>query len=170
MNLQQQAKTTVRLRDFSRSLPMALLRAREAVMQRFRSSLRMFNLTEQQWRVLRALTSVHQIEMTHLAQSTCLLAASLSRIVKDLDRRGLIDRHVDDDDNRRSLISISPAGLQLIEAVAPYSESIYREITDAVGPERMQQLQQMLKELTIAVSDLPAIDLAGLSTGVADEE
>jgi homoprotocatechuate degradation regulator HpaR len=159
MSDQSHARVNVRLRDFSRSLPMSLLRAREVVMQRFRSSLRRFKLTEQQWRVLRALTSVHEIEVTHLAHSTFLLTASLSRILKDLEQRGLIERRVDGHDNRRSLISISPAGIALIEAVAPYSETIYSEITDAVGQERLQQLQQLLKELTTAVSELPAVSL-----------
>ncbi len=43
------------MREFSRSLPMSLLRAREAVMRQFRPSLRNHGLTEQQWRILRAL-------------------------------------------------------------------------------------------------------------------
>jgi hypothetical protein len=38
------------MREFSRSLPMSLLRAREAVMRQFRPSLRDHGLTEQQSR------------------------------------------------------------------------------------------------------------------------
>ncbi|MGM3243097.1 hypothetical protein ACS2VP_27140, partial [Bacillus cereus group sp. Bc237] len=48
----------VALRAFSRSLPMALLRSRESVMVRFRPMLRAHGLTEQQWRVLRAMAAV----------------------------------------------------------------------------------------------------------------
>ena len=150
----------VRLRDFSRSLPMSLLREREVVMQRFRPSLRMFDLTEQQWRVLRALTSVYEIEISHLAQSTCLLNASLSRILKDLDERDLINRRVDEDDNRRSLISISEKGTELIREIAPFSEGIYAEIFRAFGDDRMQLLQSLLKELTAVVSTMPAEELS----------
>jgi hypothetical protein len=54
----------VPMREFSRSLPMALLRAREAVMRQFRPSLRQHGLTEQQWRILRALAGVDAIEVT----------------------------------------------------------------------------------------------------------
>src|SRR5690606_13131541 len=115
-------------------------------------------------------TSVHEIEVTHLARSTYLLTASLSRILKDLEQRGLINRHLDGQDNRRSLISISPEGIALIDAVAPYSETIYSEITEAVGQERMQHLQQLLKELTTAVSELPAIKLPGLAENETDED
>ena len=74
----------VPMREFSRSLPMSLLRAREAVMRHFRPSLRDHGLTEQQWRILRALTSVDAIEVTELARVAFLLGPSLSRI---LDRK-----------------------------------------------------------------------------------
>ena len=61
------------MREFSRSLPMSLLRAREAVMRQFRPSLRNHGLTEQQWRILRALTAVDTIEVTELARVAFLL-------------------------------------------------------------------------------------------------
>src|SRR5438045_8690772 len=82
------------MREFSRSLPMSLLRAREAVMRQFRPSLRDYGLTEQQWRILRALTSVDTIEVTELAQVAFLLGPSLSRILRDLEARDLIERRV----------------------------------------------------------------------------
>ena len=82
----------VPMREFSRSLPMSLLRAREAVMRHFRPSLRNHGLTEQQWRILRALTAVDTIEVTELARVAFLLGPSLSRILRDLEARDLIER------------------------------------------------------------------------------
>ncbi|MCC6987947.1 MAG: MarR family transcriptional regulator, partial [Acidobacteria bacterium] len=80
------------LREFDRSLPMALLRAREAVMARFRPLLRRHGVTEQQWRVLRALSTTPQTNASALAAVTCLGLPSLSRILRTLDARGLIHR------------------------------------------------------------------------------
>ena len=82
----------VPMREFSRSLPMSLLRAREAVMRQFRPSLRNHGLTEQQWQILRALTAVDSIEVTELARVAFLLGPSLSRILRDLEARDLIER------------------------------------------------------------------------------
>jgi homoprotocatechuate degradation regulator HpaR len=147
----------VKLRGFSKSLPMSLLLAREAVMQRFRSSLHLFNMTEQQWRVLRALSSISEIEVTALAKVTYLLTPSLSRILKDMEARGYINRRAVPEDMRRQLISITPQGLTLIDAVAPYSEGIYAEIYNAFGKERMDLLQQLLKELAATLNTLPPI-------------
>src|ERR1700686_3239285 len=97
----------VPMRDFSRSLPMSLLRAREAVMRQFRPSLRRHDLTEQQWRILRALAAIDAIEVTELARTAFLLGPSLSRILRDLEARKLIERKTAKTDLRRGGVSIS---------------------------------------------------------------
>src|SRR5260370_25822013 len=119
----------VPMREFSRSLPMSLLRAREAVMRHFRASLRNYDLTEQQWRLLRALASVDTIEVTELARVAFLLGPTLSRILRDLEARRLIERRVAKADLRRGVLSIPDKGIKLIDPGAPASEATYAHIT-----------------------------------------
>lgn len=154
------AKTRTRLRSFSKSLPMSLLRAREAVMRHFRASLRRYNMTEQQWRVLRALSDVERIEVTELARATFLLPPSLSRILRDLEERKMITRQSAERDMRRGVISISPSGLALIEKVSPESEAIYRSISREFGEEQLEELQVLLVELERRMNglQLPAVE------------
>src|SRR6202161_4265601 len=130
----------VPMRDFGRSLPMSLLRAREAVMRQFRPSLRSHGLTEQQWRILRALAAVDAIEVTELARTAFLLGPSLSRILRDLEARRLIERKVAKADLRRGLVSISAKGVRLMETVAPSSEAIYAAITRRYGARKLREL------------------------------
>ena len=144
------------MREFSRSLPMSLLRAREAVMRHFRPSLRDHGLTEQQWRILRALTSNDAIEVTELAHVAFLLGPSLSRILRDLEARHLIERKVVKADQRRVVVSISARGLRLIEAVAPSSEAIYAAMTERYGARKLARLQEMLQALEDCLSELRA--------------
>lgn len=148
------------MRDFSRSLPMSLLRAREAVMRQFRPSLRRHGLTEQQWRILRALTSVDAIEVTELARVAFLLGPSLSRILRDLEARQLIERRTAKADLRRAVVSISQKGLKLIEQVAPTSEAIYAAITRCYGAQKLAELQAMLRTLEESLSSVELIDAA----------
>src|SRR5665213_1427682 len=143
------------IRQFSRSLPMSLLRAREAVMRQFRPSLRHHGLTAQQWRILRALTAVEAIEVTELAHVAFLLGPSLSRILRDLEARHLIERRIAKADLRRAVVSISAKGLKLIEAVAPSSEAIYAEMTKRYGARKLAELQDMLHSLESTLADLP---------------
>ncbi|TWC05979.1 MarR family transcriptional regulator [Bradyrhizobium macuxiense] len=146
------------MREFSRSLPMSLLRAREAVMRQFRPSLRNHGLTEQQWRILRALTAVDEIEVTELARVAFLLGPSLSRILRDLEGRALIERKAAENDARRAVVSISAKGLKLIEAVAPTSEVIYAAITRRYGARKLAELQEMLGALEASLAGMGAED------------
>jgi homoprotocatechuate degradation regulator HpaR len=148
----------VPMREFGRSLPMSLLRAREAVMRQFRPSLRSHGLTEQQWRILRALAAVDAIEVTELARVAFLLGPSLSRILRDLEASHLIERKLAKADLRRSMVSISAKGLKLIEAVAPTSEAIYAAITRRYGVRKLAELQDMLHALEHSLSELRVVE------------
>jgi homoprotocatechuate degradation regulator HpaR len=154
----QAPERRVPMRDFSRSLPMSLLRAREAVMRQFRPSLRNHGLTEQQWRILRALAAIDALEVTELARTAFLLGPSLSRILRDLEARQLIARRTDPVDQRRSVVSISAKGLKLMAAVAPASEAIYAAITKRYGARKLAELQEMLAALETSLAGLDFAD------------
>jgi len=151
----------VPMREFSRSLPMSLLRAREAVMRRFRPSLRRHGLTEQQWRILRALAAIETIEVTELARVAFLLGPSLSRILRDLEARRLIARKTAKADLRRGVVSISEKGLKLMEVIAPSSEEIYAAITRRYGARKLAELQDMLGALERSLAGLELADEEG---------
>jgi homoprotocatechuate degradation regulator HpaR len=155
----------VHLPEFSRSLPMSLLRAREAVMNHFRPGLHHFGITEQQWRVLRALTAVEAIEVMALAKATFLLPPSLSRILRNLEARRLVTRKTPKEDMRRGLISISEHGRALISEAGAHSEVIYTEITRRFGADRLAHLQKMLAELEAELAEPTAMRHPPRATG-----
>ena len=139
------------LQPIPRSLPAALMRAREAVMTHVRPVLRAYDMTEPQWRVLRTLASIDEIEVTHLAEMVFLLPSSLSRILKDLTERGLIQRRTAANDLRKGLVSISEAGTALIEAATPEAAKVTAEIERLFGSDRLGRLVGLLEELEEAV-------------------
>lgn len=141
------------MREFRRSLPMSLLRAREAVMDRFRPVLRAHGVTEQQWRVLRALAATGPIDAGGLAEACCLLPPSLTRILRDLLGRNLIARHTSAQDQRVSEISITALGRELIANVGPHSERQYREIADRLGSGDSERLYALLERLEQRLTD-----------------
>ncbi|MBP7775618.1 MAG: homoprotocatechuate degradation operon regulator HpaR [Acidobacteria bacterium] len=135
------------LREFDRSLPMALLRAREAVMARFRPLLRLHGVTEQQWRVLRALSTTPKTNASALAAVTCLGLPSLSRILRTLDARGLIHRRTMATDLRTTMVSLSAAGTRLLRKAGAESEARYASLTSDVGDANMQRLYVLLEQV-----------------------
>jgi homoprotocatechuate degradation regulator HpaR len=135
----------------SKSLPVRLLRARESVMSRLRPILRSHGLTEQQWRVLRTLYEFKELEVTILGEQVFLLPPSLSRILRDLEARKIILRRSSPSDQRRALVSLSPAGEALLVEVAPAMFDEGEVIRDLYGRERVAQLFDLLDQLEDAL-------------------
>lgn len=133
--------------DTGRSLPMALLRAREAVMERFRPILSSHNITEQQWRVLRVLGEIGKMEASQVAVRACILAPSLTRIIKTLECAGLIVSSKDENDRRRTLLTLDDKGRELIALISPESAAVYADIEKILGHDEMARLLDILDEL-----------------------
>ncbi len=130
-------------------------------MRQFRPSLRRHDLTEQQWRILRALAAIEAIEVSELARTAFLLGPSLSRILRDLEARKLIERKTAKTDLRRGVVSISEKGVRLMEVVAPSSEAIYAAITKRFGTKKLAELQEMLGTLETSLAGLEIAGEAG---------
>ena len=142
--------------DDRQSLPIALLRAREAVMAYFRPHHRKGGITEQQWRVIRVLYLDGETDATSLARRSYLLAPSLSRILKDLVAAGYVRRRPGKDDSRQSLLSLSPKGSATVTRAAPFLDGIHREIAGRFGRDWVDELLALLAEFETALADPPA--------------
>lgn len=139
------------LAETRRTLPIALLRAREALMERFRPMLLAHEVTEQQWRVLRVLQEAGETDASQLAEAACLLPPSLTRMARSLESRGFIVQRKDPGDGRRSLIALTPAGQAFLRMVSPESVAIYAQIEARIGRARIDHLLDELGALLDAL-------------------
>ncbi|HAV08857.1 MAG TPA: homoprotocatechuate degradation operon regulator HpaR [Rhodobacteraceae bacterium] len=133
--------------ETSRSLPIALLRAREKVMGPIRAMLADAGVTEQQWRVLRVLNERGPLDPTEIADRSCLLLPSLTRILQTLDTKGFVTRAVHSTDRRRQVITITAAGRQLIAENLLESQRLNAWLKDSFGEAKLDQLLDLLNEL-----------------------
>jgi homoprotocatechuate degradation regulator HpaR len=145
------AEELKRLRAFSRSLPLALLRAREDVMAGFRPNLRQHGITEQQWRALKALAQTGEMRAGQLSRASLISMPSLTRILRTLEGQGLIERRTEDRDQRAALLSLTKSGAALVVSVGHAAEIRYDEIIAAFGLDRLERLHAMLEELSSAL-------------------
>jgi homoprotocatechuate degradation regulator HpaR len=136
---------------------MQLMRAREQVMQRFRAHLRAHGLTDQQWRVIRALVEVDSLEIVDLSARCVIHPASLSRILPKLQARRLITRRTNEIDQRRTIVSIASAGRELFATLVPESQAIYKQIERELGVRRLKEIYTMLGELIAILSTNAAL-------------
>ena len=116
-------------------------------MERFRPNLRAHDLTDQQWRVLRALFDHGQKDLGELAAMCCLLKPSLTRIVRSMEKREFLIKQADPTDQRRTIVSITSGGRDLVALVGPNSEQVYQDIASEFGQTELEELYQKLDAL-----------------------
>lgn len=135
------------LRRTRRSLPIALLRARETVMGPIREMLSQSNINEQKWRVLRVLEERGPSELTQVAKDACLLLPSLTRIIRAMEEEGLASRATDPEDRRKAIATITTAGRALILSHMAESNAIFARLEQDFGQQKLEQLLDLLDEL-----------------------
>ena len=135
--------------QFTRSLPMTLYRALDAVMPRFRKIFNDFGLTEQQWRVLRVLWEGDDITIRQLADLTLIQAPSLVGIVDRLERDGLVERQRSVIDRRKVNVAVTAAGAALEDRVMPRVASAYAELKQSVDPDTWSQVLVGLRQISV---------------------
>ena len=131
----------------NRSLPIALLRARERVMGPIRTLLSDVDLTEQQWRVLRVVQESGAIDPTQIAEQACLLLPSLTRILQKLEDKKMISRARDQLDRRKQVITITPSGEAVIADNLDASLALVASTRAKMGEDRYEALLDLLNEL-----------------------
>lgn len=139
-----------------RNLPLLLLRAREGVMAHFRAILNRHGLTEQQWRVLRALLDASPLEPRQICESCQLLSASATGVLARMEELGLVQRERMAADQRRVHVSITPKSRALARKMAPQIDAQYRQLEQALGAELLEQVYATLDRLLLRLEQLPS--------------
>ena len=129
-----------------RSVPIALIRAREKVMGPIRDMLSDSGITEQQWRILRVLDEYGALDASTLAERACLLLPSQTRIVQTLFEKGFVIRQPDTRDRRRQRVAITGAGRRIINEKLAEAETIAARIETVIGKEKLNQLLDILDD------------------------
>ena len=142
---------------YEHSLTVALLRARESTMRRFKKYADQADLSLPQWRVLRALADGEPLDAGTLCQRCVILPPSLTRILRALTERGLI-RPVECTDARRHMVTLTADGRALFDRLVGSSESTRREIDVAFGEDKMALLLDLLNQLRVVTETLPETD------------
>ena len=136
-----------------RNIPLLLMRAREMMMQNFRPILNKRNLTEQQWRILRALYEAKELEPRELCEICCILSPSMAGILKRMEDLDLIIKVPSKFDRRRVEVLLAPGVETLVKEVLEENIKAYDEFAAKVGDELLYQLEDVLDQLLVKASD-----------------
>lgn len=127
-----------------RNLPQHFLKARDALMANFRPVLNHYGVTEQQWRILRALDEHEQLEPREICELCQILSPSMAGVLARMEEMGLVERKRMATDQRRVIVSLAPTGDRLIDDIAPLIERQYQLIEAAYGKAVFDDLSKAL--------------------------
>jgi homoprotocatechuate degradation regulator HpaR len=135
--------------QFTHSLPMMLYRTLDVVMPRFRKIFNDFDLTEQQWRVLRVLWETDHNTIMELSAATLLPAPSLVGIVDRLERNQLVNRQRSEADRRKVNIVLTSQGAALEREIMPRVASAYADLKQSVDEETWSAVLGGLRQISV---------------------
>lgn len=131
-----------------RNLALLLLQARERVMAEFRPLLNEHGLTEQQWRVIRALLEAGgPLEPRQLCERCQISSPSLTGVLARMEELGWVRRERLAGDARRLHVSLTDAARRIAQRMAPHVEARYAAMERELGPELTADLYAVLDRL-----------------------
>ena len=135
-----------------RNLPLLLLQAREHVIARFRPILNAHGITEQQWRIVRALIETGPLEPREIGEICRISSPSLAGVLSRMEELGYIRRKRLDYDQRRLRVSLTPRSRALAARMAPQIEATYGQIETMIGAQFSASLYRAIDELIGALA------------------
>ena len=135
-----------------RNLPLLLLQAREQVIARFKPILNEYGITEQQWRIVRALMDTGPLEPREIGELCRISSPSLAGVLSRMEELGYVKRKRLDHDQRRVLVSLTALSRNLSATMAPQIEATYRDIETLIGAEFSLSFYRALDDLIGALS------------------
>ena len=148
--------------SFDNSLPMILNRSLDAVMPAFRELFARYDLTDQQWRVLRVLWASEKVTSAELSKRTLLPGPSLVGIIDRLEKRDLVTRVRSVVDRRVVYVLATAKGRALNLEVSPHVDAINARVSGAVSEEEWQAMEHTLARISTHVT---AADLDDVKAG-----
>ena len=137
-----------------RNLPLLLLQAREHVISRFRPILNAHGITEQQWRIVRAILERGPMEPREIVTLCCISSPSLAGVLTRMEETGFVARERLSHDQRRVKVSLTAKSRALATRIAPKIEAAYADLEAKIGPEFSGQFYDALDRMIATLGDV----------------
>jgi DNA-binding MarR family transcriptional regulator len=106
-------------------------------------------LTWTGWVVLWVVWIWEEIETRNVAVEAGISKGTLTGVVKTLEGRGLLLRHVHPADARRVLLRLTPAGQRLMKKLFPEFNRQEAALTASLGPDGTAEVARLLRALVL---------------------
>jgi DNA-binding MarR family transcriptional regulator len=128
-------------------LPYLLNRAGARIATAFGEEVRPLGATLQMWRVLAALREKDGRRMGDLSGTTSIEVSTLTRLVDNMEKKGLVERRRDAEDARVVALYVTAAGKRLTQRIVPIAERYEKVALEGFDPREAEALKAALRRL-----------------------
>lgn len=109
------------------------------------------DITFSQWRVLMCLRDGLANTSADISRELSHDKGSMTRIVDQLDERGLLRRQRDNEDRRMVFLALTAAGRAAVQRMVPKVVAYFNDLLDGFAPEDVRRLTLLLKKLNVTL-------------------
>jgi DNA-binding MarR family transcriptional regulator len=128
-------------------LPYLLNRAGARIAAAFNGEMRQIGASLQVWRVLAALREKDGRRMGDLSKTTSIEVSTLTRLVDNMEKDGLVARRRDVDDARAVSLHVTASGRRLTQRIVPIAERYEAVALEGFTAGEAEVLRKALRRL-----------------------
>lgn len=125
-------------------LPYQLYRLTNRLNQRLQARLRSQGVKPSRWRVMSVLRSRGTLTIGKIAEHTLMEQPTVSRVITQLEKEGLATRQVSAGDSRATEVSLTPAGVQKLDAIVTTAHHHEQEALAGLSRSELDTLRALL--------------------------
>ena len=114
------------------------------------------NLTRQTWSVLVAVGEQNIHQPSEIADYIGIQRAAVSRTLKDMHNKQLVERINAPDNAKRTLVNLTKKGLELLSRSLPMTEYSAARMDGKLSPSERQELDRLLSKFLSGPIEAPA--------------
>lgn len=128
-------------------LPYQLFRIVNRLTLNLKNDLRPGRMTLARWRTLAVLNASNGRSIGELASYMVIEQPALSRIINQMERDGLVNRKIANNDHRVVRVYLSAEGRRMFRKIRPLELSHYAQLIDGLKDSELSQLEKLLHKL-----------------------
>lgn len=130
--------------DFTRAPAHLIRRLHQVATALFAQQTASNDITPVQFAILQALQQPSPMDQVSVAQAVALDPATSGGVIGRLEAKGCLQRVPDAQDKRRKLLSLTPQGQALAQALVPPAQQVQRELLAPLSAAEQAQLLDLL--------------------------
>lgn len=115
--------------------------------------LKEINLNMSQTKVLLTLYDYDGVSIDFLTKKTYMSKSSVTKAVKHLEKKGLVNKEIDEEDNRKKVITATDKGKQIQKDALEMNFKIEEKLKKELGNDAIKSMKIQLRDLILILDN-----------------